>query len=578
MFFAPLLKLRDQLTRKRHALTVDEEKPFLSHLEDLRKTLTRIVLTLVFSVVACFVFNDWFFDLVRDPLRRAGLEEPKERKLPEAIMALPAGDQQSTWWRIHNAARGAAALEGEQRRLFMEVAAPDPLTRQLAEAVLLHHAASMVPEKVRDNYLERYTALLPAADGAAVLGYARQLIKAGTTPDLNVPMDMVETEAFAPAESFMLSMKLSLFAGIIVSFPLLLYFLLEFILPGLTERERRLLWPALAIGFGLFLSGVLFAFYFVTPRALEFFHEYSASIGIRDRWRIGQYISFVTTFCLIFGLAFELPVVVMVLVKLGLLESTTMRRTRSWAVLIILVASAVLTPTGDMLTMSMLALPMVIMYEACIWLAVLHERKERKLEEAERAADMARRASFVPASPVPARTESEAASDPYDRYHSDYHGSHHGHHDHHDHHDHHGHDHHGHDAHGSGESGVTPWHPHHPDPDQKEPDAEYEQYLREHAHLYDQQHTHPENIPAEDRTGDSHGDSKAESEAPIADADTSSEGTGAQHAETTENVEPAESAEPATSSGGEAAPDRERDPSAGQHGPDEPDQRRLHPD
>jgi sec-independent protein translocase protein TatC len=564
MFFAPLLKLRDQLTRKRHALTNDEEKPFLSHLEDLRKTLTRIVLTLVFSVVACFVFNEWFFDLVRDPLRRAGLEEPKERKLPEAILALPAGDQQRTWWRIHNAARGAAALEGEQRRLFMEVAAPDPLTRQLAEAVLLHHAASMVPEKLRDDYLGRGTALLPAADGAAVLGYARQLIKAGTTPDLNVPMDMVETEAFAPAESFMLSMKLSLFAGIIVSFPLLLYFLLEFILPGLTERERRLLWPALFIGFGLFLSGVLFAFYFVTPRALEFFHEYSASIGIRDRWRIGQYISFVTTFCLIFGLAFELPVVVMVMVKLGLLESTTMRRTRAWAVLIILVASAVLTPTGDMLTMSMLALPMVVMYEACIWLAVLHERKERKLEEAERAADMARRASFVPASPVPARTEDETASDPYDRYHSDYHDSHHGHHDHH-----------GHDAHGSGESGGTPWHPHHQDPDSREPDAEYEQYLREHAHLYDQHHTHPENIPAEDRPGDSHAAANPETETPIADSDKSSEGTGAQPAETAESVAPTA---PASPSSGEADPGKERDPSAGPDSPEEPDQRRLHPD
>lgn len=567
MFFAPLLKLRDQLTRKRHALTVDEEKPFLSHLEDLRKTLTNIVLTLVIAVVACFVFNEWFFDLVRDPLRRAGLEEPKERKLPEAIMALPAGEQQSTWWRIHNAARGAAALEGEQRRLFMEVAAPDPLTRQLAEAVLLHHAASMVPEKVRDDYLGRYTALLPAADGAAVLGYARQLIKAGTTPDLNVPTDMVETEAFAPAESFMLSMKLSLFAGIIVSFPLLLYFLLEFILPGLTDRERRLLWPALVIGFGLFLSGVLFAFYFVTPRALEFFHEYSASIGIRDRWRIGQYISFVTTFCLIFGLAFELPVVVMAMVKLGLLESTTMRRTRAWAVVIILVASAVLTPTGDMLTMSMLALPMIVMYEACIWLAVLHERKERKLEEAERAADMARRASFVPASPVPARTENETAADPYASYHSDYHDSHHGHHDHH-----------GHDAHGSGESGGTPWHPHHPDPEGKEPDAEYEQYLREHAHLYDQHHTHPENIPAEERPQDSPAEAGTVSEAPDADADKSSETATSQPAETAENAGPTAPEEPPALSGETAAHGSERDPSAGPEEPEEPDQRRLHPD
>jgi sec-independent protein translocase protein TatC len=556
MFFAPLLKLRDQLTRKRHALTVDEEKPFLSHLEDLRKTLTRIVLTLIFAVVGCFVFNEWFFDLVRDPLRRAGLEEPKERKLPEAITVLPESDQQRTWWRIHNAARGASALEGEQRNLFMEMAAPDPLTRQFAEAVLLHHAASMVPEKVREDYLVRYSALLPAADGATVLGYTRQLIKAGTNPDLNVPLDMVETEAFAPAESFMLSMKLSLFAGIIVSFPFLLYFLLEFILPGLTDRERKLLWPSLAVGFGLFLTGVLFAFYFVTPRALEFFHEYSASIGIRDRWRIGQYISFVTTFCLIFGLAFELPVVVMAMVKLGLLESTTMRRTRSWAVIIILGASAVLTPTGDMLTMSMLALPMIVMYEACIWLAVLHERKERKLEEAERAADMARRASFVPASPVPARTENDSASDPYASYHSDHHDSHHD----------------SHHGHGTGEAGHTPWHPHHPDPETQSPDAEYEQYLREHAHLYDHHHTHPENTPAEDRLEDSPADPNPETGSPSHESDKSPGIADGQPAE--QAVPP----EPETPSSGDSTPGSERADSAGPDGPGEPDQRRLHPD
>jgi sec-independent protein translocase protein TatC len=396
MFFAPLLKLRDQIARKRNQLTMDEEKPFLSHLEDLRKTLTRMILTLITGVILCFAFNEWFFAIVRDPLRRAGLEAPRERNLPAVVAALPESQQQPTWWRIHNAARGAAALEGPQRQLFLDSVAPTPLDRQLTNAVLLHHTASILPEADRKAYLAKATALLiPAEDGPKVLEFTAQLVAAKTSPDLDVPADMVETEAFAPAESFMLSMKLSLVAGIIICFPLLFYFLLEFILPGLTDRERRLLWPSLVIGFGLFLSGVLFAFYFVVPRALEFFHEYSNSLGIRDRWRIGQYISFVTTFSLIFGLAFELPVVVMAMVKLGLLESTTMRRTRSWAVVIILAASAILTPTGDMLTMSMLAGPMIIMYEACIWLAVLHEKKERQREEAERANDMARRAALV---------------------------------------------------------------------------------------------------------------------------------------------------------------------------------------
>ena len=151
--------------------------------------------------------------------------------------------------------------------------------------------------------------------------------------------------------------------------------------------------PALAIGFGLFLLGVLSAYFYVIPTTLQWFHEYFRDLGIPDGWRIGSYIGFVTSFCLIFGISFELPVVVMVLVKLGLLSSTTMRRTRSWAMTIV-VASAIITPTGDILTLSLLAGPMIVMYEICIWLAVIHEKKLAREEADESSRDMARRAAF----------------------------------------------------------------------------------------------------------------------------------------------------------------------------------------
>src|SRR5687767_10589960 len=113
--FAPLLKLRDKITRKRHSLTEDTEKPFLDHLDDLRKTLSRIIITLVVAVIACFVFHKTFFEIVKDPLRRAGLLDPKERALPAALLELDTDQQQPAWWRIHGAARGMADLEGAQR-------------------------------------------------------------------------------------------------------------------------------------------------------------------------------------------------------------------------------------------------------------------------------------------------------------------------------------------------------------------------------------------------------------------------------------------------------------------------------
>lgn len=181
----------------------------------------------------------------------------------------------------------------------------------------------------------------------------------------------------------MLSMKLSLFAGVIVSFPLLLMYILQFVLPGLHSHEKKVLWPAMAVGFGLFLLGVSFAYFGVLPRALLFFSGWSGSLGVSNDWRIGEYISFAAQFTLLFGLSFELPVVVMVFVKLGLLTYETMSRTRSYAIVGIFVAAAVLTPTPDIFTLTLMALPMIVLYEICIWLAWFDRRKNRMQEEQE---------------------------------------------------------------------------------------------------------------------------------------------------------------------------------------------------
>jgi sec-independent protein translocase protein TatC len=99
----------------------------------------------------------------------------------------------------------------------------------------------------------------------------------------------------------------------------------------------------MAVGFGLFLCGVLFAYFVVLPRALLFFYEWSGNLGVSNDWRIGEYISFATQFTLLFGLSFELPVVVMVFVKLGML-TTRPCPARAYAVLAIFVTAAVLTP------------------------------------------------------------------------------------------------------------------------------------------------------------------------------------------------------------------------------------------
>ena len=181
----------------------------------------------------------------------------------------------------------------------------------------------------------------------------------------------------------------------------------------------------MAIGFGLFIGGVLFAYFLVLPKALFFFYEWSGNLGVSNEWRIGEYITFATQFTLLFGLSFELPVVVMVFVKLGLLTYETMSRTRTYAILAIYVAAAVITPTPDIMTLNLMALPMLLLYEICIWLAYFHGKKEREQAAQEEEEMRQRRQQWL----LNSEDHEEAHSahhDPHshDPYHDDHHHEH----------------------------------------------------------------------------------------------------------------------------------------------------------
>src|SRR5437762_4569990 len=181
--------------------------------------------------------------------------------------------------------------------------------------------------------------------------------------------------ALAITDSFTISFRLSFYAGIVVSFPLLLYFLAEFVLPALTAMEKRFLFPAIVVSFGLFLTGVLTAYYWLLPKTILFFFRDTQSLGWAPTWTVQQYYSFVTRFTIGFGLAFELPVVVLVLVRFGLLTYEFMARTRPYAIVLILILATIITPTPDVLTLIAMSLPMVFLYESCIWIAWFMKRR-----------------------------------------------------------------------------------------------------------------------------------------------------------------------------------------------------------
>lgn len=383
LIFEKLFKMREK-NASRARPGADEgfdahEKPFLDHLEDLRHTLFKIIGTLAVSTMACFAFHVQLFELIQLPAK-------------------------------------------------MKIA-------EIAPGVSLWSKLDLI--------------------------------------------------TLGPPEFIVLMLKLSAFSGVIISFPFTVYFLFQFIIPGLRQVEKKTIIPGAVVGFVLFLVGAAFAFFLAAPIALKFFYTFEnerisnldptreamekkisdiSLIGVdgerippfepdadglpdlreegeeatteatengsapdiqaeireymrnsfatvetsnfalrydetRDKiviveskggksiYQIGQYVTFIARLVLVFGISFQLPIIVTILVRLELLTARVMRATRTYAWIIILVASAILTPP-DVITLGLMAGPMIFLYEVCIVIATIMERRREKRERAE---DEARR-------------------------------------------------------------------------------------------------------------------------------------------------------------------------------------------
>jgi sec-independent protein translocase protein TatC len=185
------------------------------------------------------------------------------------------------------------------------------------------------------------------------------------------PQRAANLQSLGVADSFTISLELSFYSGIILSFPLLVIFLASFILPALTPKEKNLLFPTAALGSALSLIGAAFSYLVVLPQTLSFFFDDAKSMNWQPTWTVREYYSFATQFIISFGLAFELPLAVLLLVKLGLVDHALLSRTRAFAVIIIFISAAIITPTSDILTLLLMGAPMYALYEICIAIAWL---------------------------------------------------------------------------------------------------------------------------------------------------------------------------------------------------------------
>lgn len=183
----------------------------------------------------------------------------------------------------------------------------------------------------------------------------------------------IKLHYFKVTEGFTIRVKMSLLAGLIVSVPVILYQLWQFVVPGLYEREKRMVLPVVFAGTVFFLTGAIFCFFIVLPRAIAFLSNVAFE-GLEPTWMIQEYFSFMMRLLLAFGVAFELPIVCFFLGQVGIIDAKLMAKGRRYALVGIVALAAVITPP-DIFSQVVLAVPVYLLYELSILVVKLTGRK-----------------------------------------------------------------------------------------------------------------------------------------------------------------------------------------------------------
>lgn len=178
-----------------------------------------------------------------------------------------------------------------------------------------------------------------------------------------------------PQRGFMIIMITAVITGVIVSLPISLYFIGQFILPALKKHEKKVTVPALGVSVVLFLSGVAFCFFVTLPLVLELLWNFNQKFGFTNMWSVNEYLGMVTKLMIANGLIFELPLVLLVLVKLGILTPQDLRTKRKYAIFTMFILGALLSPP-DVPSMILVSSPMIILYEISVHVAAFMERKK----------------------------------------------------------------------------------------------------------------------------------------------------------------------------------------------------------
>jgi sec-independent protein translocase protein TatC len=317
-------------------------KSFLEHLEDLRWVLIKSAVALGVAMLGCLIAGNYVVDILRYPLTKARISFPGTNQ----IVTVLYGTNQL----------GVYHLTPQQQE-------------SLALSTNRYVAVEVEPIKIGTNQILSWK----VSDNAAAAERARRM--------------NVELLNLSPASGFFVAFQVALYAGVVLASPFIFYFVAAFVFPALRMKEQYYVYRGLGYGLTLFLTGVAFCYFILMPVALSASQAYSQWLGFSaTQWKADDYISFVCKFMLGMGLGFEMPVVILTLVKIGVLNYRILSAGRRYMIVINLVLGAVLT-TPEVITQIIMFIPLQGLYEVSIWVAYYWEKRDAKRKAQETPVD-----------------------------------------------------------------------------------------------------------------------------------------------------------------------------------------------
>ncbi len=306
-------------------------KSFLDHLEDLRWTFIKCAAAILIGVIVCLSACDRITHVLLWPLKKA----QQMRTSAEPQVALTLGTN-----------------------------------------LLAKFAAKEFPVEGIATNKDTFYRVAPVTVGTNTF----LAIVPDPTPPLSATYAMqMEIAILGPGEAFTVAVQVAIYGGLTVSAPFFIFFLGQFILPALHVHEKRFLYQVSGFASFLFLAGVAFCYFVMMIITLSTTVLFANWLGFRsDTWRASEYISFMCWFLLGMGISFELPLVLLTLVKIGLLDAAKLSKFRMYWVVAGLAIAGFITPDGNPFTMVLMFLPLHLLYEISVLIAWWWERKDRK--------------------------------------------------------------------------------------------------------------------------------------------------------------------------------------------------------